>query len=332
MKKFVVVIASLAALCTGGCASAPPLAPAGPATIVTPATVAVTSMFSIDFQGIIVHTEVDANSRRAVLIAGDFGRQHTPLLAVIVPADPQKRRDLIVTLRDVTGKIPRCNGDQCFVAINGVSVRIRGDRDTRPQGALTIDGSFDCLVPHLRAHPVNGGAIMPEADRVVATQRAHLPSAPAVGFVEVENGTLSASAFEVTGYFKDATFLQCIADGTAETECINRAHCRQFAAGVTWQGTTDGPARLELASNHTAWRWESIPVANEGPLMLYVENLADRGHASSEHFGMTAKLLTNKRIPEIGVGCGAPDHPPCPIGPGPAATLAVPGCTDNQWP
>lgn len=331
MKKSVLVAVLIALAASLGCKTAP--APSVAASIVTPTGVPVSSMFSVDFQGISTHVYVDANTRRAVLIAGDMGRHHTGILGVFAPADATARRALITSLRDATGKIPRCNQDQCFVMISGASMRIRGNGQP-PTGTQTIHPSFPCLVPQLSKHPINGGAILPAMSAAAPPgSRAHLPSAPAVGFFELENGTLTASRFETTGYFKDAAFLACNGDAEPpKTECVERAHCREFASGVRWEGETNGPARLQIASNHTAWQWEDIEIANGGPLMLYVENLANSGHASSAHFSLNAKLVTNKALPEIGLGCGAPDHAPCPLGPGPEAILAVPGCSDNQWP
>lgn len=344
MKSLAIMVVASVTVFSLACASpSPPSLSA--ATIVMPTAVQLTSEFQVDFQGIITHVQIRdpktgprVNERRAVAISGDIGRQHTPQLAVVVPEDPALRRDLITSLRDATGKVPKCNEDQCFVAIHGVAMRIRGDGNTSPKGTLDVHPSFGCLVPRLSYPPINGKAILSELEMPAPADPApaHLPSMPATAFFEIENGMLSASRFELTGYFKDEDFLKCEAacksDPVCIEKCVGKAECREFPAGVRWRGETDGPARLQLASNHTAWRWETIPVANEGALTLFVVNLADRGHASSEHFTMNAKLLTNKRVPDVGVGCGNSDLAACAIGPGPTAILAIPGCTDNQWP
>lgn len=345
MKNITVVIASLA-LWASGCASAPPAVgpAAGPNTLIF--TAELKKYFYVDFQGIITHVQIRGSQYqwRAVAIAGDFGRQHTPLLGVFVPDGEEARRKLIVTLRNVTGKRPRCNEDQCFVAINGVSMRIRDEKNRPPGSPSDPHLSFTCLAPRLRYPPVSGEAILSELEMPPPDddKPAHLPSAPAVAFFEIDNGMLSASRFEMTGFFKDDAYLQCEADCKKLDDpievkmcierCVYDAECREFAAGVRWQGVTAGEAKLQLASDLTAWKWVEIPIGNAGPLSVFVANLANRGHSSSEHFAMNAKLLTNRRVPEVGLHCGKSDRDPCPVGPGPSAILTVPGCADNQWP
>ena len=341
MRKIAIVVVAATMLAICGCRSGTPATLAKPAGItVAGTTTDLTSLFSVDFQGIIVHSCIRQNDvcvpnmRRAVLVAGDLGRTHTPFLAVVLPEMGTGQLELRMKLRDVTGKIPHCNADQCFIMIDNFAMRIRGDYNTPPkQETKFLHPSFDCLVPKLSEAPVYGGFILPEISKPSPSgSLAHLPSAPAVGFFEIENGMLSATKFERTGFFKDADYRACIAAGTPAAECAKHAKsCREFAHTVTWEGVTEGRARLQIASNLTSWKWEDIPTANGGPLMLYVENLANRGHMSVKHFSMNAKLLTNKKLPEIGLDCTLTNSP-CSNGVGFGAILAVPGCSDNQWP
>lgn len=337
--RFVAV--ACAASVAWGCASAPPsavrdvgLTPIVPTTAAashaTSVNTAATSTFTVRFHGIIVHAKMPAPppTWRAVLISGDFGRQHIPLLAVSTPSDPDEERTLKRALNAATNQIVRCDKNQCRVRVGGIAMRIRGNTDPVP--AVAVDPSFDCLLPHLRRDPlIDGGEILPEIKKPASLQRAVLPSAPAVGYFEIEGGTLKAAPSIENGYFTEP-YEACVKKTNNPAECEKKL-CRQFPGVVHWTGTTDGPAMLEIASNWTAWKWVRIPIANKGRLIISVENQTSDHHADPSHFSLNEKVLTNKNLPEITVGCTLDPGKECPVAFAKALAV-VPGCVDNQWP
>jgi hypothetical protein len=267
------------------------------------------STFSVGFNGIIVLARMDANARRAILVAGDITERHAPELTVPLPADSKARQNAIVALRDVTRNIPKIEGNYATVRIDGTALRIRGSGKP-PRAPYDEQETFKCLVPRLREHPVNGGTILPDVvKRSSNPKRAHLPSNPAVAFFEIENGTLSAEKAKDGGQYS------------------NDDLCRPFADIVYWDGVTDGQAVLQMASPHTVWEWKDIPLANAGPLGLSVVNLSEARVVSPHHFALNEKLLSND-LPHITL---CKDPAACAQS-GYGNRNVVPGCSDTQYP
>jgi hypothetical protein len=285
------------------------------------------TQFFVDFSGIIVHVLYPPDTqtfRRAVIIEADLFKPHSPTLYVPLPQDAKAQASLKASLRAATGKTPYCGKSQCRVRIGGIAMRIRGDDPDKP--SLTpadSTSSFKCLLPHLRSDPaLNMGPIRGEHVKQGTPTQAMLPSGAALGYFEIENGLLDASPFEQAGFFYPAG-QACPAAPSDPTLC------RQFADIVTWSGRTEGPATLEISSDDTAWKWKRIPIGNEGPLMISVENLANEHAHTSEHFALNEKLFVNRKLPQICFCKNPPD--PC-AGGGINAINAVPGCSNSAWP
>ena len=280
--------------------------------------------FKVVFFGLIVHANFDAGGnpaspRRALLVEGDTGMEHKPLLFVDRPADSQKRTDLENALKDATGNTADCSGseypDLCAVSIKGVAMRIRDEDGSVASGTLTNGASFD-IVPSLKRREKGTDAQKKKLKPGLLTQK--LPAAPIASYFEIDGGgELTACPFSGGGFFSSTP-----------------TSCDQFANDVFWNGVTKTKAVLQLAytvDGNGDLVWKSIPTANAGQLDIGISNeTAVSTGMSTAHFNLFAKVLDGGALESI-TRCNIPTCPSaCVSCKGPK--VIIPGCSDSQYP
>ena len=133
------------------------------------------SNFAVTFAGIICMTEdeYDEDStaaaapptsgllprRTAMVLQGNpMNKHHEALLGIETHSlDREGRRELMVSLRDLSGQTVNCDSVYCWARIRGIGIRIVGDHDADPECQVACDpnytvkedASFQDLVPKL---------------------------------------------------------------------------------------------------------------------------------------------------------------------------------------
>lgn len=344
------VIALIAAV-GGGCAGVPVhrhrLAPPPSALPGTPAQVYVkipnlqtSSDFAVTFAGIICLAKDKSEEgstaaaarltpalsprRTAMVLQGNpMSKHHEPLLGIDAHSlDQESRRELIISLRDLSGQTVHCDSVYCWARIRGVGIRIVGDHNADPNCettcdpdyyTLTEDASFKKLVPPLGSFGYLRDEVCDE----------YFPQEPVDGCVRISGGELLAYPFKS---FKQGRFVN--PDGSGWP-------ARQFADVVMWHGTTTGRAKVQIKSHATLDRFETVKMMDTGqPLRVAIVNLG-HAHHTSTHFILNEKLFVNRggHIPAIesdGVLDCDSNRESCYTSI--VSLIDVPGCSNSQWP
>lgn len=285
--------------------------------------------FIVSFQGIVCvadcsarnepgNTAARCDERRAIVVQGDtMHMRHNPRL--FVPSTVKKSE-----LTAASGRPAFCDADVCWVELDDVDIRIRDVNKDKPlplpgSSSVCIDKTFCDFVPHLRDDPAIRGTL-----RSGLLDRDALPVDPTAAFFEIESGgALTACAFRNKGTFVDANGQRVGA-------------CRPFAEEVWWQGVTAEAAVLEMRSQATANRWQSVDLGNGDPgnprpLWMRIETVST-ARRTPEHFALHKKLLFNTAFPSIDIDACDMDVMNnldylCT-----SAEIEVPGCSDTGYP
>jgi len=258
--------------------------------------------------------------RTAMVLQGDpLNKPHVPLLGIEVhDLDRKSRRELIMSLRDLSGQTVRCDNVYCWARIRGVGIRIVGDGDADPNCewcnqdyTVKEDPSFRDLVPKLR-----GLAPGSESLRAQVCQD-YFPQEPVDGCVRIAGGELLAYPFKS---FQQGRF-------------VNQPP-KQFADLVIWHGKTTGRAKVQIKSHATLDRFETVRMTDTGkPLRVAIVNLGD-AHHTSRHFDLNKKLFYSRfdipRIENDGVPICNPDHEICYTSI--MSLMDIAGCSNSQYP
>jgi hypothetical protein len=265
--------------------------------------------------------------RTAMVLQGNLmNKRHEPLLGIDHHSlDQQGRRELIESLRDLSGQTVHCDSVYCWARIRGVGIRIAGDHDADPNCQTACgpdytvqeDASFQDLVPKL-------GSLAPGLNGLRAGICGdYFPREPVDGCVRISGGELLGYPFKS---FKQGRFVN--PDGS-------RQRAMQFADVIIWHGNTTGRAKVQIKSHATLDRFETVKMKDTGqPLRVAIINLGHAHHTSS-HFVLNEKLFPNLagHIPAI-ENDGVPDCDPtvkfCYTSI--ISLIDIAGCSNSQYP
>src|ERR1051325_4302116 len=249
------------------------------------------SNFAVTFAGIICITEdeYDEDSapaapptsgllprRTAMVLQGNpMSKHHEALLGIETHSlDKESRRELMMSLRDLSGQTVHCDSVYCWARIRGIGIRIVGDHDADPECQVACDAnytvkedaSFQDLVPKLGNLALGSNYLR---DDICED---YFPREPVDGCVRVSGGELLAYPFKS---FKQGRFVN--PNGSKQPPM-------QFADVVMWHGNTTGPARVQIKSHATLDRFETVKMKNTNqPLRVAIVNLG-HAHHTSTHF------------------------------------------------